>query len=210
MSEANVMERLRAETVDLHAGAEGKDFQRRMVKGEITLEDYRRWLAQMLHVHRALEAPLHRLMGEHPAFAAVREGQMQEPHLREDLAALGADPEAFPPLPPTAALVSEIARCAAESPLSLLGFLYVLEGSNNGNRFIARRLVLTLGLGDAGHRYLDPYGESQTAKWAEFKREMNHVKFSGEDADILVAAARRMFQAIGEISEALSAAPAGD
>ena len=93
-----VMERLRAETADLHSSAEGKDFQRRMVKGELTRDDYARWLGQMLLVHRALEAPLRALMGS-PAFAALREEQLQEPYLLEDLDALGQDPAAVTPLP---------------------------------------------------------------------------------------------------------------
>ena len=139
-----VMERLRAETADLHSSAEGKDFQRRMVKGELTRDDYARWLGQMLLVHRALEAPLRALMGS-PAFAALREEQLQEPYLLEDLDALGQDPAAVTPLPATAALVASIERAATETPLALLGYHYVLEGSNNGNRYIVRQLAPALG-----------------------------------------------------------------
>jgi heme oxygenase len=201
-----VMERLRAETADLHSSAEGKDFQRRMVAGELTRDDYARWLGQMLLVHRALEAPLRSLMlAGSPAFAALREEQMQEPYLLEDLDALGEDPDAVAPLPATAALIASVERAAAETPLALLGHHYVLEGSNNGNRYIARKLVPALGLNGRGHRYLDPYGAEQPAKWAQFKRDMDAVGFATEDADLLVAAAREMFTGIGQISEALDA-----
>ena len=199
-----VMERLRAETADLHSSAEGKDFQRRMVKGELTRDDYARWLGQMLLVHRALEAPLRALMGS-PAFAALREEQLQEPYLLEDLDALGQDPAAMTPLPATAALVASIERAAAETPLALLGYHYVLEGSNNGNRYIVRQLAPALGLNGHGQRYLDPYGAEQPAKWAQFKRDMDAVGFAPADADVLVAAAREMFSGIGAISEALGA-----
>lgn len=201
-----VMERLRAETADLHSSAEGKDFQKRMVKGELTREDYARWLGQMLLVHRALEAPLRGLLlAGNPAFAALREEQMQEPYLLEDLDALGQDPRSFTPLAATAAMVAAIEQRAKETPLALLGYHYVLEGSNNGNRYIARKLVPALGLNGQGHRYLDPYGAEQPAKWAQFKRDMDAVGFSPEDADLLVTAAREMFTGIGEISEALDA-----
>jgi heme oxygenase len=203
-----VMERLRAETADLHGSAEGKDFQRRMVRGELNREEYGRWLGQMLLVHRALEAPLRALMQRDPAFAAVREEQLQEPYLLEDLNALGVDPAAVEPLAPTSALVQTIERQAGESPLSLLGHHYVLEGSNNGNRYIARQLVPALGLQERGHRYLDPYGAEQPAKWAQFKRDMDAAGFSSADADQLVEAARGMFTAIGEISDAVGSATA--
>lgn len=207
MNAPTVMERLRAETADLHAGAESTDFQQGMAGGRLTRAEYTAWLGQMLHVHRTLERPLRELRRD-PRFAALREEQFQEPYLLADLAALESAPEEHPALPATEALVAEIARASAEAPLALLGFHYVLEGSNNGNRFIAKRLVPALELGETGWSYLDPYGESQREKWGAFKRDMDAVGFETEQADALVAAARRMFQGIGEISVELSASRA--
>lgn len=194
-----VMDRLREGTADLHRGAEGSGFQQRMVAGTLSREDYARWLVQMLHVHRALEAPLRTHLGE-PDFVAVREEQLQEPYLLEDLAALGVEPDAWPPLPAVAAFVADAAARAQESPLDLLGWHYVLEGSNNGNRFIARRLLPALGLVAGGGRYLDPYGAEQPVKWAAFKQAMVDREFSAEQSDVLLAAARRMFAVVGELS----------
>jgi heme oxygenase len=204
MTDSRVMERLRTETRDLHTSAEGKAFQRRMASGDLTRNDYLRWLGQMLHVHRALEAPLRQRWSTDPAFAPLREEQFQEPYLLEDLGHLNSDPAAHGALPATAALVSEIQQAAHDAPLTLLGFHYVLEGSNNGNRFIVRRLIPALGLADGrGHRYLDPYGDSQPLVWSRFKQDMDAVGFDEAQADVLVAAARRMFEAIGEISDEL-------
>lgn len=202
---ATIMERLRDETRDLHASAEGKAFQRRMLGGELSRDEYVEWLGQMLHVHRALEAPLRERWASDPAFAALREEQFQEPYLIADLAALDDDPTAHAPLPATAALVADIERAALETPLALLGFHYVLEGSNNGNRFIARRLLPALGIAHGqGDRYLDPYGEAQPAHWARFKQDMETVGFAAPQADLLVAAARRMFAGIAAISDELA------
>ena len=205
MTDATVMTRLREETRDLHASAEGKDFQRRMLSGESNRDEYIEWLGQMLLVHRALEAPLRRLWASDPAFAPLREEQFQEPYLLADLAVLDDDPAGHAPLPATAALIADIERAAAEDPLALLGYHYVLEGSNNGNRFIARRLAPALGLTPGqGDRYLDPYGEAQPALWARFKQDMEAVGFAQAQADQLVAAARRMFAGIGAISDELA------
>jgi heme oxygenase len=204
MNEASVMDRLRTGTADLHRSAEGQAFQRRLASAELSREAYIAWLVQMLHVHRALERPLAERMGRDPRFAALHPEQLQEPYLLADLSALGVDGEHPPaPLPATAACVARMARCADEAPLDLLGFHYVLEGSNNGNRFLARRLVPALGLQRGGGRYLDPYGEEQPLKWAAFKATMNEQPFGRDDMDRLVAAAREMFAAIGAISAEL-------
>jgi heme oxygenase len=204
-----VMERLKLGTKDMHDAAEGRPFQRRMLKGTITRDEYADWLGQMLLVHGALERHLlGRLLGD-PQFAAVREEQFQEPNLIADLAALGCDAQAMVPLPATIALIADIERAAADAPLALLGYHYVLEGSKNGNRFIARQLVPALGLiPRRADRYLDPFAEAQPAKWAAFKADMSAVGFDGAQIDLLVAAARRMFEAISEISDQLNASRA--
>lgn len=203
---SDVMERLKTGTWDLHQAAEGHDFQQRMVAGAISREEYAAWLGQMLLVHRALEEPLARLAETDERFAAVRPEQMQVPYLEADLASLGADADAVTPLPATAALVAEIERDATEEPLRLLGHHYVLEGSNNGNRFIARRLLPALDLeAGAGGRYLDPYGDRQRELWAGFKDAMGKIPFTAGEIDVLVGAARSMFAAVGGLSAALCA-----
>ncbi len=155
-----VMERLKVGTQDMHSLAEGRQFQRRMLKGSITRHEYTDWLGQMLLIHRALEKHLLGRLTVDPLFAAVREEQFQEPNLKADLAALGSDTQAVTPLPATAALIADIDRAAAEEPLALLGYHYVLEGSKNGNRFIARQLVPALGLAPRrADRYLDPFAK---------------------------------------------------
>ncbi len=203
MSDTTVMTRLRTETRDLHDTAEGRRFQQRMVAGELSRGDFADWLGQMLVIHRELEARLveHR---DDPRFAAVRDEQMQAPYLRDDLAVLGVEDTAITALPATRRLVADIVRASREDPLALLGFHYVLEGSNNGNRFIADKLLPALDLTPTrGGRYLAPYGDDQPAKWRQFKADMNAVGFATAETDTLVAAARRMFEGVSEISDEL-------
>lgn len=202
-----VMERLKTETADLHHAAERAEFQQRMVGGRLTRQEYVGWLGQMYLVHRALEAPLRRLWGDDPRFAALTAEQYQEPYLVADLETLGADPAAVVPLPATRALCERIELDAGHAPLRLLGYHYVLEGSNNGNRFIVRSLRPALGLTPgSGDRYLDPYGEAQVEIWRGFKEAMAAVAFTAAEEDALVAAARDMFAAITRLSEELAPA----
>jgi heme oxygenase len=199
------MERLKADTADLHREAEGAEFQQRMVAGLLSREDYISWLGQMLHVHTGLEAQLRRLCATDPRFAPITPEQFQEPYLVEDLTTFGVDPATIHARPAVARLLERIAREAESEPLRLLGYHYVLEGSNNGNRFVARRLRPALGLEPgAGDRYLDPYGEAQVERWRQFKDDMTGVGFTDAEIDLLVAAARDMFAAIRDLSGELS------
>lgn len=79
---------------------------------------------------------------------------------------------------------------------------YVLEGSNNGSKYISRAVLKAYGLapGD-GTRYLDPYGEKQREYWAAFKIDMNGVGFDQARIDGIVAAAKVMFAGIEAIGD---------
>jgi heme oxygenase len=192
-----VMTRLKDETADLHRDAETSRFQKALVKGEVGREAYAAWLGQMMLIHEALEAALHESTSV--AIAAVNRPEYDR---AADLAADVADleaPAAPAPLPATTALLS---RIAAADDLALLGMRYVLEGSNNGNRFIA--MAIRKNLPEAPTRYLDPYGEAQRPRWAQFKADMDAIGFDPAQQDRLVAAAQEMFAAVGALSRELA------
>lgn len=199
---SEIMTRLRDETADLHQQAESQAFQQRMFRGALTRSEYASWLGQMWLVHRALENALEAVRGGDPRFAAVRAEHYKAGRLADDLAALGT--AAREPLPATARLLARIEAATREAPLRLLGFHYVLEGSTNGNRVLARRLLPALALDTAAGRYLDPYGERQREVWARFKAEMQEIEFTAEDENLLVAAARDLFAAISDLSGELA------
>lgn len=200
---SEIMLRLRNETADLHQRAESQTFQQRMFGGALTRPEYASWLGQMWLVHRALESELERVRSSDPRFAPVRADHCKAERLAADLAAVGgAEPK---PLPSTARLIARIAAAAREEPLRLLGYHYVLEGSTNGNRILARRLLPALGLDAAtAGRYLDPYGDRQREVWARFKEEMQQVELSTAECDLLVHAARELFAAIADLSAELA------
>ncbi len=203
----SVMEVLKTSTQELHDAAEGHRFQQALVRGEVTREQYAAYLGQLLLVHRALEGELRRHAATVPAIAkVVKPEQYQEPYLLEDLAFFGVEPERIVPLASTMALVDEVMEASRRDPLSLLGYHYVMEGSNNGNKFIAKALAKSLGLsGSGGLRYLDPYGDQQRALWTAFKENMNGCGFTPAQMMSLAKAAQAMFRGIGAISAEMSA-----
>ena len=201
MTEQTVMTRLKGETWDLHSKAENREFQKRMVRGLIDRDEYAAWLGQMWLIHSTLDGFVRARLGVDPAFAAVDADQLQSGRLHRDLEAVSVDPERIEALPATRALQERIVRAAVEDPLRLLGHHYVLEGSTNGNGFIARKLREVLRFeGDRGFDYLDPYGDAQKKRWAGFKAAMTALRWSEDEIDRLVAAARETFEAIGQLS----------
>lgn len=197
-----VMEVLKTSTQTLHDAAEGHRFQQSLVKGEVSRDQYAAYLGQLLLVHRELESQLKAHATNVPAIAkVVKPAQYQEPYLLEDLRFYGTDINTITALPATAALIADIRASAARDPLSLLGYHYVMEGSNNGNKFIAKALGRTLDLsGTGGLKYLDPYGDQQRPLWMAFKDDMNACGFNPHQMRTLAEAAQRMFQGIGAIS----------
>jgi heme oxygenase len=210
VTDQTVMTRLKGETWDLHSQAESREFQKRLVRGEIERAEYAAWLGQMYRIHSVLDGFVRARLGADPAFAAVDADQLQSDRLRRDLEALGVEPAGVAPLPATRALEERIARSAVEDPLRLLGYHYVLEGSTNGNRFISRKLREVFAFdGERGFEYLDPYGDAQRERWASFKATMTGMSWSDEQVDRLVQAARGMFEAIGQLSLELQGQPTG-
>lgn len=212
MDATTVMDRLRTSTLADHKAAESHPFQQALAQGTLPRELFVRNLSQLLHVHRALDAALAAASATCPAIAAVVRGeQFQSPYLEADLAFFEYAYASDPPLPPTAALVSTITRTAATDPIALLGLHYVLEGSNNGSKFLSRVVQRAYGLPPGGGTlYMDPYGDRQRDVWAQFKRDMDAAGITEDEASRLVVAAQAMFRAIGDIGSAvMQTAPAG-
>lgn len=203
---ASLMARLRERTSEHHARAEGKVLQQRMLKGQLSRDEYTAWLSQLLLVHKALEAAA--------ATAASREDgavlsvvsplHHHSTRIVKDLSFYKAPGETFA-CASTARIVSEIEAAAASSAFEVLGMYYVLEGSMNGNAYIARAVARGFGLtGSEGLAYLNPYAERQREVWAEFKAGVDAVPAT--EAQMLAAerAAQRMFDAVAEISDELA------
>lgn len=197
---AGVMDRLRNETAALHASAEGKAIQQAMVRGAVTREAYIAWMREMLHLHVGLERALRDLRASD---ARVRElvsdDQFRAGDIREDLVSFGTSADdGAAPRPATKSGIGAIER----GGLAVLGMHYVLEGSLNGNRFIAKAIRGSMRLPDGrGTKHLDPYGEAQREKWAAFKRTMDAQAWTPAEQDTLVEGAKAMFGAIAAMSD---------
>lgn len=204
--DTSTMQQLRDSTREEHDRAEHHAFQQAMFKGELSREAYIAWLGQMYLVHGALETALRRVSTDNQAIeTVVRDHQYQVPYLLQDLECFGVDAAAIEPLPATRRFIASVDE-AEDDPVRLLGLHYVLEGSNNGSRFIARHVAQAYGLAPGpGLRYLDPYGDRQREYWMAFKNDMGTIQFSAEDNARLVSAAKQMYQTVADLSDDLAA-----
>lgn len=201
----SVMDRLRDDTRELHTAAESHPFQKAQVSGQLPKEDYIAMLGQMYLVHRSLEQHLRSHAKDHAISTVVHDFQYQEPYLAEDLEFFGIDAQSVEPLPATSRLMTRFDELAND-PIALLGMHYVLEGSNNGSTYIAKAVKHIYGLHDGrGMKYLDPYGDLQRERWADFKRDMSTIEFTEAQIDHMVEAAKELFIALPTIFDDLSA-----
>ena len=202
---AGTMLTLRESTAEHHRRAEQHPFQQQMVRGALSRDLYVRWLGQMLQVHAALEAHLDRLVLRNPQFKAVFNDERRKvAALRADLAFFGGLDDQ-PTLPASRGLMDRMDRLAADHPLALLGVLYVLEGSTNGSKFIARRVrpAYELPATGEGSAYLDPYGDLQPARWQEWKAAMDALDLPASDVQQLTTAAQQTFDAVRQLGAEL-------
>ncbi len=206
MSESGgIMGRLREETAEQHQRAESNPFEQAMVRGVLPRDSYVQMLEQRYLIHRCLEQHVRELRESHPFVGqVVLDTLFQEQNLAEDLAHFHVDPGTVTPLRATQALIEDIQATAAQTPLALLGFYYVFEGSKNGARFVAKRVGTSLELtSGAGMRYLDPHGDQQRPLWMDFKARMDGCGFQATDQDAMVEAAKRTFERIIDLDHEL-------
>jgi heme oxygenase len=201
-AQESIMRRLKADTRELHSHAESRSLQRAIASGSVDREAFTSYLGQLYRVHSSLESALQESTDKHPAIAAVATSErMHVPELERDLGYFEIDHDEVKTGEATAHFVSQIEETKKANPIALLGALYVLEGSTNGGRFLARTLRQSWELDDDGISYFDPYGEEQPQRWAAFKRDMDGAGFDGNQQESILEMAKTTFLAIAQIAD---------
>jgi heme oxygenase len=199
---SSIMERLRTETSELHSGAESRKLQKEIAGGLVERGKFVSYLGQLYQIHSALEGALRATRESNSAVATMATlDRMRVPDLERDLNFYGVDVGSVESGRETLKFTDRIEAARIENPSALLGALYVLEGSTNGGKFLARVLQKTWGLDGGGLSYLDPYGNDQRERWTRFKYEMDTIDFDAADREAIVEMAKRTFEAIAAVSD---------
>lgn len=204
VSTPTVMDILRESTHDLHNDAEGQDFQKSLGGGTVQLPAYRNYLAQLFLMHSHLNKLLQGSTSNPSVGLVLKPYHLDCGCLERDLAHFQEDLANIKPLASTSKIMADLTALSLASPYALLGALYVLEGSTNGAKFMAKNLRKGLDLPEeSGASYFDRYGALQRQYWLKFKEDMVACNFSEDECQTLVQSARRMFQAFFEIGREL-------
>ena len=202
---APLMERLRAETRGPHERVEAAVFSAAITHELISARAY---VAQ-LHAWRAfigaLEHTLDARAQTDPLLGAIWRPDTQRKTLRldADLAHLDPDATGTHPLAQRSAF-AYAASLTEASTLSLLGHLYVHEGSALGGLVLRRHLSRALGLDRDGLSFHTGHGRETMAHWRAFTSRMNSALLSRDEQDAVIQAANDAFERTGEVLVALS------
>ena len=139
------MQRVREAISLSHDAIEQTDFAKSLLDGRITRAAYGVYLNQMWHIHSALE---HAITGSERVAPFLAPAMMRTATIARDAHVMGQRIDAQQRLQITRDIESQLTIWAAESPLALLGSLYILEGSRMGSLMIAKPLAKALGLSE--------------------------------------------------------------
>lgn len=205
-----LLEELRAQTRDCHRALDSSAFTRSLANGTLAPEGYR----AMLKATFIIRATLERTLEAHasPIIASVWSTAFRRaPLLERDLQHLDRPGvREFSRAIQAASAVAELCRQRADrDPISLLGWLYVMEGSMKGAPVLCRlaRRAFTF-RGDEGLAYLSSADVAAAETWSDFSRCMNALALDDNERARVVEAAVELFDGLIEIFHALQ--PAAD
>jgi heme oxygenase len=198
------METLRSETQEQHRKLQASPYVVALEAGSVKPVSYAGYLRSLAVVHGSLEHELS--LAGHAAVASVWRAEMAATDLLErDLAFFQARllPDVPAALDEALGLAASIRRRRVSDPVSLLGYLYVLEGSRLGAPGVRAAAGRALGLtGPDGLEYLTVRGGAPQA-WKSFGARMDAAVEDEATAARVVAAARELFEGLLGVFRAL-------
>ncbi len=157
--------------------------------GVIDVCEYRKLLERLYGFHRPFD-DLVRSAATISTIDLDLDARARSPALRADLIALGLDERTIVSLPLWSA------KLPLASKGSLLGALYVVEGSTLGGLQIARALKGYIGdESGAGRSFFLGRDERRSAMWSEFLQQLEALAEAAEQARDAIGAAAATFEA---------------
>lgn len=184
------MESIKHAIQDSHDAIEKTAFAEGIMNASISLEAYSFYLRQMLAIHEVLDAYLER----RPLQDWVPATAKRTAAIQEDIDFLNPTGFNAAVLPATQQIVEAIKESFASEPLSLLGHVYILEGSRMGSRVIVKPLQKQLGIPSKALRYhLDNF-DTQPRVLKEFRSRLDHDIQSPHEQEAIRRAATQFME----------------
>ncbi|MFT2815840.1 heme oxygenase (biliverdin-producing) [Leifsonia sp. A12D58] len=195
---------IRSGSSDQHKSTENRTFITQLMRGELSLEDYTRYLAQYAWVYEALEALVAKIDG-YPLFD-TRLNRLAS--IESDLTALGAAEWRVTnaPLPATAAYVAHLNSLGTNDGISCLAHHYTRYlGDLSGGQAISRLVARHYG---ATPEQLSFYNFTEIDDIVHYKRAyrqgMNTLSLGQDEIDELVSEVDAAFTFNGAIFDELA------
>ncbi|HAO20565.1 MAG: hypothetical protein BWK80_49995 [Desulfobacteraceae bacterium IS3] len=212
MEQINIMERLKVQTKKLHVMAHGLPFFKALFKRELKIDSYVGQLRALAIIHEVLEREM--ASSDHPAVKSLLNGCMPKlPLLTRDIGyfehlnireTAAANRIAI-------SLTDKIILRKQQNPVSLIGYLYTLEGSTQGGKVIKPHIADLFGLkGPDGLLFFDSYGENVRSNWAGFSQRMLDAVQDEDTAKNIIEASHEIFYGLFKIYESLHPLDKGD
>ena len=200
---ASLHERLRTETADLHDRLEALPYFQALHAGRLSKLTIVSFLRGLGIIHAVLERQLSQV--ENQAIAKLaRHATPKVSLLMADLEAIGAN--SLPAVMPAIQLCLNYAAellVQAEDQWSLVGVLYVLEGSQQGGIVLKHAYVRCLHPREQPLSYFGCYGRDTAAHWRTFRTMLNALGAGAEQSEQVERSAIRCFERLIEFCAAL-------
>ncbi len=201
----SIMKRLKTETAADHKRLESYPYFAALAEHKLPLEGYVNQLRGLAIIHGVLESALAEAASE-PVASVWNDSQRKLPLLAEDLEFFKPriEPDYMPAIEAALAMTEKIRLRSIEDPLTLLGYLYVFEGSTLGNHMHQPDITATFHLeGLTGCRYYASYGEQVPEKWRQFRHTMEAALEDANLHDPIIAAAHEAFSGLEKLYSVL-------
>jgi len=180
--------KLKEATVSSHRQIEHNAFAKAVLQEKAPIEKYVEWLIRFYGFYYPLENFIQK-----SNFLSLERIRLKErlkvPLLSRDLVALGQ----------SGADINQYVQCRdlprLSDEASLLGYLYVVEGSSLGGQFIVKKLRQNYDFkGDQGCRFFNSYGDRTDEMWQEFCRFLNEYPLDEKQEKAALQTARDTFE----------------
>ena len=200
---SDLHELLKTRTAGLHERLETLPFFRALHDGDLPALAIVSFLEGLAIIHAVLERSLAEVLGG-PIAELRQHVQPKIPLLLADLDTLGA--ASLPSI--SSAIEGALGYAAdiltkADNPFTLIGPLYVLEGSQNGGLALKRAYASCLGVPKDQLSYIGCYGSRTAAHWKAFTHQLDLLPLTEDSATQVVESAIDCFEQLAKICAAL-------
>ncbi len=202
---ANIMARLKEETREYHANLESLPYFKALIDHKLPVESYVDQLQALAVIHGVFEDEI-AISKDKCVLSIWNNGLKKLPLLQEDL-------KFFEPrvvsnntssIEAALAITEKIRLRRVDNPVTLLGYLYVFEGSTLGNSMHLPDISETFQLDEMnGCRYYSSYRDDVSDHWNQFSDKMNEVMDNPALHDQIIEAAQEAFAGLDVLYKAL-------